>query len=234
MPSLPVRRQTTNRTAQHVRRQMRNANPAQQQKTVVRDHQPDASGTRPGVPAQTPVPRTQTQRRRHEAHDPERARRRLHQIRQTAAGSTAPPQRMRRLQKTRTQTTHRRRVRRAEPNLPQRRQAAGKLRQSRTRRARPTTGAARRTGTSRRQTQTQRRRQTRKRLPGRRRAQRATRVAPTVLLAETAAQSRPRQLPATKLPTKPLHRRRLQHPQPDSHRTGSTRNTRPVSTVTGC
>ena len=214
---LPVRRQTPRHPAQDVRGQVRHANPAQHQKTVVRHHLTDVQPPRPVVPAQVSVPRTQPQRRRHEAQHPQGTQPRLHQIRQTAARRTRPAQRMLRRQQGTAQPPLRRRVRHPQPDLPQPRQAAAKHRQRQPRLDRRN-DPPRRTRLRRRQRQRQRRRQTRQGLPSRRRTQRPPRVAPPVPLAQTTAQRSPRQLAKLQLPPQPLHRLRLQNAQPNSHR----------------
>ena len=55
------------------------------QKAVVGNNLPDVQPPRAVVPTQVRVARTQPQRRRHEAQNPQHARLRLQQIRQTAA-----------------------------------------------------------------------------------------------------------------------------------------------------
>ena len=231
----PIRRQTTHHAPQHVRRQVRNPNPGQQQKAVVEQHLTDVQSPRARVPTQVRVARTQPQRRRHEAQHPHRARFRLHQIRQTTARRPRPAERMRRLQQPRAPLPSRGRVRHQQPNLAQFLQAATELGQFQSQpvHARPAT-ATRWTRLGRRQRHTQLPRQLRQRLASRRRAQRPPRVAPPVHRAQSASQGRTRQLPPTQLLAEPLDRLRLQDAQTNPHAARSTQNLLPVSTVIDC
>ena len=224
VPRRPVRRQTTHRTPQHVRRQVRYPNRRQQQKAVVGNNLPDVQPPRAVVPTQVRVARTQPQRRRHEAQNPQHARLRLQQIRQTAARRARPTQRVARLQKTTTQPALRCRVRHPHTDCAQRRQAAAECRQRQPRRARRRTATTtQRTRLRRRQRQPQRRRQTRQCLASRRRAQRPPRVAPPVTRAQLTPQRSPRLLPTLQRPAQPFHRLRLQYPQTNPHTARSTR-----------
>ena len=138
VPRRPVRRQTTHRTPQHVRRQVRYPNRRQQQKAVVGNNLPDVQPPRAVVPTQVRVARTQPQRRRHEAQNPQHARLRLQQIRQTAARRAFDrASGCGRLQKTTTQPVALLRcLAPAHLHCAHRRQAAAECRQQQPRRAR--------------------------------------------------------------------------------------------------
>ena len=231
----PIRSQTTHHAPQHVRRQVRNPNPGQQQKAVVGQHLTDVQTPRARVPTQVRVARTQPQRRRHEAQHPHRTRCRRQQIRQTTARRTRPAERMRQLQQPRAPLPSQHRVRHQQPDLAQFLQAATELGQYQAQPVHPRPATAtRRTRLGRRQRHTQLIRQVRQRLASRRRAQLPPRVAPPVPRAQSASQSRTRQLPPIQLLAEPLDRLRLQNAQTNPHAARSTQNPLPVSTVIDC